>query len=84
MNNNDYYEEDDDEYEYGNEPYYVPFEDNIEKKPPKWKTPKTEIAKQALGACGRKYYKTKQESSDWRIIEKSSLPIASGTRFSVS
>lgn len=60
------------------EPYYVDFEDEVEKEPPKWKSPKTPLGEKALAACGRKYFKDKKEGSKWRMIEKCSLPLASG------
>lgn len=38
---------------------------------PPWQTPKTELAREALSACGRKYFRgTSKASSDFRIWDR--------------
>lgn len=42
-------------------------------KEPAWKTPKTELGKSMLSACGRKKFKDRTEQRAWKTIEEKTL-----------
>ena len=60
---------------YSDSPYD---DDYLSRDRPKWTIPKTDLAKQALCACGRKYYKSRSERSHWLKIEKAMVPLTVG------
>jgi hypothetical protein len=70
----------DDDGDILNEPYYDDIDDfgNPQKDDRKWRNPDTDMSRKALGVCGREYFKSKKERSQWKKIEKAAVSLDMG------